>query len=408
MTIQLMKLREIVAHSYRNVPFYAKLYDDAGAKPDVIHDLGSLGRLPMITKELFRSVPLEERTTVGVDIGSCKRISSSGSTGTPITILDDAAASSIRTSEWLRQLWAYGLRPYHKLCRVAPRPISVQKVSEASSNPGDLLQLVKARRIKNLFLEDDVRTHIEFLSHWKPDFLVASSSYFRTLAKACLEGNCSLSLKVAHPTGELLDDATRRLIADSFRAEVYDGYGAIEVGGISFECPTHFGYHIQADNVIIEFLRDGEPAAPEEQGEICATNLFNRVTPVVRYLLGDVASTIEDECPCGRGLPLMTRVQGRIVDYVRTRDGHSISPLTITKALQAVKGVNEYKMIQRSDYSVELLVKTTTVETEQMIRDVQQRCSQLFGDIPVNIKYVDEIENHRGHKGRLVESHLDT
>ncbi len=61
--------------------------------------------------------------------------------------------------------------------------------------------------------------------------------------------------------------------------------------------------------------RDGE------SGDVVITDLFNYGMPFVRYANGDVATPSANRCACGRGLPLLARVDGRVLDAIRTPAG---------------------------------------------------------------------------------------
>src|SRR5512137_1229821 len=83
--IQGHKLRAIVDHAYRNVPFYRRLYQSAGIDPKSIRSLDDLSCLPMVSKSALRDQPLSEILAAGVDPAGCRSSSSSGTTGIPLT-----------------------------------------------------------------------------------------------------------------------------------------------------------------------------------------------------------------------------------------------------------------------------------------------------------------------------------
>jgi phenylacetate-CoA ligase len=154
--------------------------------------------------------------------------------------------------------------------------------------------------------------------------MVASPFYFRTLIKFSEEVRQPLTLKAAFTRSEVLDYPTRKLINDSLGVDVFDGYSAREVGPIAWECPTHSGYHINIDSIVLEILRDGEPISGDETGEVHVTCLWRSATPVIRYRLGDIVTSFDDKCPCGRGLPLLKNIQGRVLDMDVSSDGRLI------------------------------------------------------------------------------------
>jgi phenylacetate-CoA ligase len=216
----------------------------------------------------------------------------------------------------------------------------------------------------------------------------------------------NLTLDRAISLGDLLDDATRKQITTTLAAEVYDIYGMNEVGEIAWECPTRSGYHINAESVTLEFLQNGEPVAAGETGEMHVTCFNRTATPIIRYSTGDMATSIGDDCPCGRGLPLLKGIQGRVMDFIRTKNGRFITPYVVIKSIQGAFGVEQFKVIQDDDYSVEVFIETSETRIKQVLQDVEMRCSKVLGGLSINVRLVDSIENGKGPKYRLVESRL--
>ena len=107
----------------------------------------------------------------------------------------------------------------------------------------------------------------------------------------------------------------RAQIEHAFQAECFDDYSTFEFHHVAYECPRH-RYHLAADNVAVEFVRDGRPARPGEEGEILLTGLTNNAMPLIRYAIGDVGVPGDEICPCGRGFPTMQLIQGRVDDFV--------------------------------------------------------------------------------------------
>lgn len=170
-------------------------------------------------------------------------------------------------------------------------------------------------------------------------------------------------------------------------------------------CPSHAGYHINAETLLVEFLRRGE-AVLDEPGEVHVTSFCRVATPIIRYFNGDIATPMDDECPCGRGLPLIGEIQGRIVDFILTEDGQHVSPIAAINALQNVPGVDQFKVTQRRDFSIEILVICHEDDAKSVTANVRSRCQTLFRELPFEIKLVDRIENSNAPKFRLVESRL--
>jgi phenylacetate-CoA ligase len=212
-----------------------------------------------------------------------------------------------------------------------------------------------------------------------------------------------LDSKIVITTGETLDSFTRASLQDGFHSDVYDHYGMEEVGGsVAWECPTHSGYHINDESVVLEFLRDGEPVDPGEPGEVYITSLTHRATPIIRYATGDIATPIGGECECGRGLSMLKDVQGRVIDALVTKDHRYV--LTIISRLQEVRGLEQFKVIQNRDFSVDLHVRIADGLETSTREELQHVCTDLLGDTPVRIVQVNRIDHLLGQKFRIVES----
>ena len=99
----------------------------------------------------------------------------------------------------------------------------------------------------------------------------------------------------------------------------------------------------------------------------------------------------------------MREIQGRILDFILTADGRQISPHTVLRILTDTAGVEQYKVTQKEDLSIEVRIKADTEEVEAVLQDVQQRCRGLFGEIPLEVVQVDKIDTSQ-QKYRIVES----
>jgi len=283
-----------------------------------------------------------------------------------------------------------------------------QAGSSLFSNSKGLWGGVLKRKVRELSPATDLKSNYQLISTWEPHLLAAPPSYFRTFIEFAEEQGQIPTVKTALTMGEMLDSSTRKLIHDKLQAEVFETYGLAETGGVAWECPTHSGLHINAESMVVEFLKGEEPVASGEPGEICVTHLSMRATPIIRYRVGDLATPLDDDCPCGRGLPLMKDIQGRLSDCILTEDGRHVSPYTVTLALDEVSGASRYKVTQRKDHSIELLLEPAKQsKTDSILQQLQLCCKQLFGDTPVTIAIVERIERPTGRKFKVVESELE-
>src|SRR5262249_55172685 len=133
-------------------------------------------------------------------------------------------------------------------------------------------------------------------------------------------------------TSMMLLPSERAVIETAFGCKVTDRYGCEEVGLIGCECERHRGFHLDIEHLFIEFLRpDGAEAAPGEEGAIVVTDLYNHGMPFIRYRIEDVGVPTDRLCECGRGLPLMERVTGRVADYLKRQDGSLVAGVSLVE-----------------------------------------------------------------------------
>ena len=98
-----------------------------------------------------------------------------------------------------------------------------------------------------------------------------------SLGSVCRPRILITSAQVQHP--EVIEAVRAEL-----GLEVFNFYGALEVGRIAWECPAHEGLHINLDHLIVECL--DEPGGAPEAGTVVVTAIDRRAMPFLRYRLG--------------------------------------------------------------------------------------------------------------------------
>jgi len=381
------------------VPFYSALFRRAGVDVDQLNSLDDLRRLPRVTKEDLRAVPVNERLSTEFSAEDCFVRRTSGSTGIPIEILEEPTVYNFLRAYQLRRFLSYGLRPGHRIAVLDPRRVD-QPAKRHVFNP--LLTRLFLGSLINVPMHTNPREQLEALRKLKPAWLFGNPSEFRSIASLVEKpSSLGMNLRGVLTWGELLDPGTRELLKSRFDAEVYDGYGAVEVaplGGLAWECRSH-GFHINADCVILEFLKDGDPVAPGERGEVVATSLFRYAMPAIRYTLNDYAVRGEESCICGRGLPLIKALEGRKVDCLIAENGELVSPFRIILALQEIEQVGQYQVIQeRRDQLIVNIASKGSMREEDRAK-ITAICWSLIGKgVAVRVNTVMSIPKVPGKK----------
>jgi len=199
------------------------------------------------------------------------------------------------------------------------------------------------------------------------------------------------------------------VIETAFGCKVTDRYGCEEVGLIACECERHQGFHLDIEHLFIEFLRpDGAEAAPGEEGAIVVTDLFNRGMPFIRYRIEDVGVPSERRCDCGRGLPLMEHVTGRVADYLKRQDGSLVAGVSLVeRTLTAISGIEQMQIVQPSMTQIVLNIVRAPDYNDASEAALRAEFAGVFGpQTAITIVAGERIPQERSGKYRFSICHI--
>ena len=407
--MQWVKLQKIMAHAYSNVPFYRSQFDRVGVTPSDLKNASDLLRFPFLTK---KDIQENQETLLAADYRD-KRLFPSwtgGSTGAPIKFKYDRhsyecrVAASARADRWSG--WDFGAK---ELYIWGVRPTTDSFVVRCKKK---IHQRLLRRKVINpyTFSNATLPGYVEELNAYKPDIIVAYAGALATLAQFIKErGLRCYSPKAVIVTAEQTFPEQRELIETVFQAPVFNRYGSREFMIIGMECERHDGFHLNSDNQMIEVLKDGRPVAPGEIGELVITDLNNYAMPFIRYKIGDLGTVAESACPCGRGLPLLKSVNGRIMDALKTRDGRCITGLFFTHLMREFEGVRQFRVIQKSYELVEVEIVPGGTFSDGILPRLRLEIVKMMGDgVQVVFSIVKEIKPLPSGKQRITFSELPT
>jgi len=362
------RLREIVRYAYENVEVYHRKWQRAGIRPDDIGTLTDLKKLPLTTKEDLRRASRDEILSREFKPENCHVLTSSGSTGTPVRVYVDEDKALIDMALSLPRYMA-GLPPVTAssvirdfLLRRHIRYMSIVVKKEYLYH--EVFWTMKHTVVDSLDTPD---VHIRAINAKKPAYLYSYPSVIRNVCIRAREKRIVLHQpQLVMVCGEVVDGPLRDMARRTFGTDLINVYGSTELGHIASECASHEGLHIFSCKVLMELLDEAGRDVPVGQtGRVVVTDLFSRATPIIRYSgLGDYAIR-GGQCSCGRPLPLLARVEGRVVDTVVLPDGQTVHPYSLTLALEDVPHLSKFQIRQeRPDYLRVLLVKDNVPEAQ--------------------------------------------
>jgi len=410
--LQQRRLRSIVRHAYDTVSFYRRAMDERGLRPEDFTDVSDLARLPLVD-DLDVRKNLDDLVSSAYRDRSLQAVRTGGAYTRVRKLIywDDAT--------FLSKI-AYAERDRAVLTALAGRNwgqvqlflLPDESVSLQLRRFWDERLLVPRRLAQRHYLasEEPFEKAAQLLNDLRPGVVFTYGSYtdefFRYAADRGIE--------IAPPRvwmygGDMLSDYGRELAEKRFGCPVYSTYQMVETGKVGFQCERREGFHLNVDRCPVRVIdEDGRTLPPGQRGEIVVSNLVNRATVLLNYRTGDLGTLSDEPCPCGRSLPILERLEGKINDVIRTPDGRCL----VTGAIELLfhdelEDTLQGQMTQRADGGVVWrIVPLTSIDRDALRRRLTDKTTGMLGpDVPVAVEFVDKIPHTRTGKFRRVVSY---
>jgi phenylacetate-CoA ligase len=392
--IKWRKLSALLETAGRHVPYYRDLFEREGIDPGSFEKPADIVRIPFLTKEIIRR---EKRRMISRDpLRKGYPSSTGGSTGEPLHFWCDSAAAQVRRAAVLR---GYRWTGFDIGCRQAvlwgfqlDRPLK-ERIAAGTKNFFNNIMTLSSFEMS----PEALRAHAARLRRFRPSVVTGYPSALTVLAEFCREEGIVLPVpKAVVSGGERLYPHQRETIEEAFQADVFDRYGTRELSAVAHECAEHKGLHVYSDLSHVEVIHEsGRAAQSGEIGELVVTDLSNLYMPFIRYRTGDLAMPTERRCPCGRGLPLLDRIEGRSFDSIVTPGGKKVGGFFWTWLSRSVPGIDRFQVEQRDRSGVTFRIVPgegwKDEYKEVLTRKIRENCCedfrvdyQIVGDIPLS------------------------
>lgn len=369
---QRARLTALLQHARRTVPFYAR-------HPERFEEL------PLLTRrDLQEHAEALESREVAPAHAAVRSAHTSGSTGAPVTVKLGRAqehllqALTLRDHGWHQRdltLTAAALRADPQL----------GTVTRWSLHP-------RGGRLLSLPVDTPLDEQLAWLQRAAPSYVVTyANNALGLVERAEALGVALPGLRELGTFGEVLPPDLRRRAREVWGAPVVDAYSCCELGFIALQCPEHEHYHVQAENVWVELLReDGSPCAVGETGRVVVTPLHAFAMPLLRYDLGDYA-TRGGPCPTGLGLPVLERVVGRSRHLITLPSGQRLWPRFGSNVLGKLAPLRQLRLVQHSleRFVLEVVAPPLGAELEARVLGAAEEL--LGGEVTLTLEYRDEI-----------------
>ncbi|MGL4223763.1 MAG: exopolysaccharide biosynthesis protein VpsH [Vibrio sp.] len=379
---QRKQLQKTLVNARNHVPFYQDL------------DVANLEAFPYLDKTVLRRDHAQfishNKPSVVVHGAT------SGTTGTPLTILQDMQ-SVIREQAFVERQMAWaGYRKGDK--RAWLRGDMVVPLSQKQGPFWRYSWFEQMIVLSSFHLTaQTIPSYLQAMVDFGVEIIQAYPSSIAALARY-LEAKQSYypaKLKSIITSSESLSAEDRQIIETRFGCKVFDWYGQFERVAAIGQC-EHGRYHLLSDYSYVELLPAGEG-----RYELVGTNFNNHYFPLIRYKTGDhVYLDKHDSCPCGRVFPVIQRIDGRIGDYLLGEDGQKVHILNHIP--KGVAGVIACQFVQheRQHIVVKVVAEAEQFNLEQQQKLISNTQTRLGSSIKVTVDMVTELERSANGKIR--------
>ncbi len=397
---QLSRIQQVVRHAYEHVPYYKQRFLKEAIHPEDLNTIEDLRALPFLTREDVNA-HLYDLVATKFD-GKLHSNETGGSTGQPIRFFTEgfllaqcappARTSLVRTPRRGENCLVWGaLRDMPKW--------SWQRRWRAA---------ISGKRYLNAFnmTEANMQNFAQILVRWEPAMFRAYPSALHLFAGFLRErGIKGIRPRLIETTAEKITGPQRELIKEVFQCPIADWYASREFGTIAYQCEA--GKLHVCEPHYLEIVSNGRAVGPGQMGEVVITSLNQFAMPFIRYKIDDMGSYEGDPCPCGRGLPVLREIAGRMSDFLVTEEGRFVHGQFFAHLFRVKPEIARYQVYQADRRHLEVRLVCRILVSEEWLNGVRREIEDRFGkSMQVSLEVVDRIELTRAGKHRFIISEV--
>ena len=175
-------------------------------------------------------------------------------------------------------------------------------------------------------------------------------------------------------------------MVEAFGENIYDQYGCGETLSIAFECEKHEGLHLSNEHIILEILNEKNQMS--NRGKVIFTNLVNYTMPVIRYENDDIASWADKECSCGRNLPLLKEIDGRVCEFIEGTNKNKVHGEFFTHIFDGLRisekyQIKEFRIIQEKIDKIRIEFVTEEDLSKKDVKIIRNKVNKYLGEVEI-------------------------
>lgn len=379
------ELLRLIKHSYENVPYYTKLFDSHGIKPNHIQSKEDLKLIPYLSKEIIRS-NIDDLKATNITNQKVYEFKTSGSTGNKLIFYGTNSVYKKEAAFILRAYRQHGATLYDK-----PSVWLRRFVPKTSNDPLWYYDY----ELKRLYMSayhmnpQSIKSYIDEINSKNYHTLVAYPSSAYILACLCEESGLKLNtIKKIHVTSESMLDQWRNKIQQIFGITPVAHYGAIEKVSLLHQTENSTDYYDNLEYGVTEYENNGE------DHNIIATGFLNYYMPFIRYRTED--SVKLNPKPTFNGLPnSVLSINGRTSDILISKNNSRLPGVNFYSWIdKSVFGVKMFQIIQKDREQVIFNFVPSSKYGGNTIPEIKQGLVARLGELKFEINKVEEIKRN--------------
>lgn len=398
------ELRKILLYAFENVPFYKNLYQQNGFTLERLQNLtlNELKSLPFLEKEAVRKFGESDLMVTNFDKDG-EYFGSSGSTGTP---------SKIYFSKTTHQKWSAAfevrIRHWAGVNNKTPRGMIGGRRVLPNANDGPpyyRYNLVEKQVYFSAYhiAQSTAQNYVDGMKKYGIEYMngYAVSNYL--LALFIKKNNIQApKLKAVITSSEKLTPEMRTVFQEVYQCKTYDSWSGVEACALVSEC-EHGSLHVSEDVGILEIIdENGNEVSEGETGEVVCTGFLNYDQPLLRYRIGDRMTKGKGSCACGRNMPIIKDIDGRMEDVIKGADGRQM--VRFHGLFIGISSIERAQVIQHTIHHIEIKIQNEIALTTPEIELIKTRLESQLGTMRVDVNQHQKIEQTANGKFKAVIS----
>lgn len=388
---QWQELHKLLKHAYQHTSFYPKHWQSVGVNS--IHDISSMSdftKLPLISKN---DINQHYSEIVADNSKNNIKKATGGSTGQPFRFELDVDSNTRREAiMWRGYGWlgaGLGQKTLYLWGADIGQPTALKRIKNS------LYHSFYNRKMLNSFAmnSSNMASYVTEINSYRPNALVSYVNPLYELARFIIAEKLNVfSPKTILTGAEPLHSFQREAIEKAFNCQVYDTFGCREFMLMSAECRENKQLHINSDHLVVETVNDAGHSITGQSGDLVVTDLYNYGMPLIRYVNGDRATLINEPCGCDNPLPIMSSIDGRKLDIIKTASGKTIPGELFPHLFKEFIGIDKFQVKQSELASIQISLIINNQFTEQDKISIAEEINKYANnELQLVFKIVDDI-----------------